>query len=151
MFEVGEKIVHNKMGICNIVDITKINDMEYYILKSNDTKIMIPVIKADSLIRKTITKKNLDNVIKKIPTLKVEFISDFKTRIKKYEDLLKSGETEKLIFLIKIIQEQKRNKKNLTLAEKGILKLAEKLVYEECALVLDVKYNEVEKHLFEVS
>lgn len=150
MFEIGEVIVHNKLGLCSIKDITTINDMDYYVLTSNKdtTKIMIPITNSNNLIRKTTTKQEIDELVTKLPNIKVDSINDFKTRVRKYDELLKSGQTEKLVVLLKMIYNYKKEKNNLTAADKEISKTAEKLLFDELSYVLDIKSNEVEKYLF---
>lgn len=150
MFEIGEVIVHNKLGLCSIKDITTINDMDYYVLtsKKDTTKIMIPITNSNNLIRKTTTKQEIDELVTKIPNIKVDSINDFKTRVRKYDELLKSGQTEKLVVLLKMIYNYKKEKNNLTAADKEISKTAEKLLFDELSYVLDIKSNEVEKYLF---
>lgn len=150
MFEIGEVVAHNKQGLCVIKELTKIYDMNYYVLTSDkdDAKIMIPVDKASNLIRKLINKNEIDELVENIPNMKIELINDFKTRVKKYEELLKSGEPKKLIILLKMIYEYKKEHNNMTVADKEILKGAEKLLFEEFAYVLNIEVNKVEKYIF---
>jgi len=150
MFKTGEIIVHNKMGLCTIKEITEFNGIEYYVLISSidDTKIMIPKANSSKLIRKIITKQEIEELVTKIPEIEVEPIHDFKARVKKYEELLKSGETEKLVILLMMIYKHKKQNNNLTVADKEISKNAEKLLFDELGYVLNVNSNEVEKYLF---
>lgn len=153
MFKTGEIIVHNKMGLCTIKEITEFNGIEYYVLISNidDTKIMIPKANSSKLIRKIITKQEIEELVTRIPKIEVESIYDFKARAKKYEELLKSGETEKLVILLKMIYKHKKENKNLTVADKEISKAAEKLLFDELGYVLNLNSNEVEKYLFKAA
>lgn len=150
MFSVGEIIVHNKLGLCTVKEMTNFNNIDYYVLTTSedDTKIMIPVSNSNKLLRKITTKQEVDNLVIKVPKLEVEIIRDFKTRVKKYEELLKSGETENLVILLKMIHKQKKENNNMTVADKEILKTAEKLLFNELAYVLNIETNEVEKYLF---
>lgn len=150
MFKIGETIAHNKLGLCEVKEIKEINNMDYYVLISNNdnTKIMIPVSNADELARKLITKDEIDDLVNKIPTINIDLIRDFKTRIKKYEELLKSGETENLAILARNIYEYKKAKNNLTVADREIFKMAEKLLFDELAYVLGIDQDEVGKYLF---
>lgn len=153
MFKTGEIIVHNKMGLCTIKEITEFNGIEYYVLISSidNTKIMIPKANSSKLIRKIITKQEIEELVAKIPEIEVESIHDFKTRVKKYEELLKSGETEKLIILLMMIYKHKKENNNLTVADKEISKNAEKLLFDELGYVLNINSNDVEKYLFKAA
>lgn len=150
MFKIEETVVHNKLGLCKIKEIIKINDMEYYVLMSDkdDTKVMIPINNAYKLMRKLITKEEIDKLVIKIPNINIDLIHDFKTRIKKYDELLKTGETEKLAILARNIYEYKKENNNLTVADKEIFKMAEKLLFDELAYVLEINPNDVGDYLF---
>ena len=151
-FKIGEVIMHNKLGLCTLQEMTKINDMDYYVLISNrdNTKIMIPVISGKKLIRKIITKRELDELISRMQNTEVDLIADFKARAKKYEELLKSGETENLLILLRMINQQQKQKNRLSVADKEISKAAKKLLFDELMYVLNAKTEEVEKYLFRV-
>ena len=151
MYKIGEVIAHNKLGLCTIKEITQINDIDYYVLISNidNTKIMIPISKADKLTRKIITKEEIEELVNKIPNINIDLIKDFKTRMKTYDELLKSGEIENLAILSRTIYEYKKESKNLTVADKEIFKATEKILFDELAYVLNMdNKNDVVKYLF---
>ena len=151
MYKMGEVIAHNKLGLCTIKEITQINDIDYYVLISNidNTKIMIPISNADKLTRKIITKEEIEELVNKIPNINIDLIKDFKTRMKTYDELLKSGEIENLAILSRTIYEYKKESKNLTVADKEIFKATEKILFDELAYVLNIdNKNDVSKYLF---
>ena len=151
MYKMGEVIAHNKLGLCTIKEITQINDIDYYVLISNidNTKIMIPISNADKLTRKIITKEEIEELVNKIPNINIDLIKDFKTRMKTYDELLKSGEIENLAILSRTIYEYKKESKNLTVADKEIFKATEKILFDELAYVLNMdNKNDVAKYLF---
>lgn len=149
-YKIGETIVHNKLGLCTVKEITKMNDMDYYVLVPNkeDAKVMIPVSNAEKLTRKLVTKDEIDDLVNKIPDINIDLINDFKTRIKKYDELLKAGGTENLAILARTIYEYKKEKNNLTVADKEIFKLAEELLFTELSFVLNINPKDVGKYLF---
>ena len=151
MYKIGEVIAHNKLGLCTIKEITQINDIDYYVLISNidNTKIMIPISNADKLTRKIITKEEIEELVNKIPNINIDLIKDFKTRMKTYDELLKSGEIENLAILSRTIYEYKKESNNLTVADKEIFKATEKILFDELAYVLNMdNKNDVVKYLF---
>ena len=151
MYKIGEVIAHNKLGLCTIKEITQINDIDYYVLISNidNTKIMIPISNADKLTRKIITKEEIEELVNKIPNINIDLIKDFKTRMKTYDELLKSGEIENLAILSRTIYEYKKESNNLTIADKEIFKATEKILFDELAYVLEIdNKNDVAKYLF---
>lgn len=149
MFNIKEVVFHKKIGLSTIKEITVINDLDYYVLNSNNdkSKIMIPVKNANILIRKVSNKAEIERLKENISSYNVEVIHDFKTRIKHYEELLKTGELEKLAKLIKAIYEQKQEY-NLSNADKEILKKAEDLLYSEISYVMKIDEKDVKKYLY---
>lgn len=110
---------------------------------------MIPISNADKLMRKVITREEIEKLVDKIPNINIDLIKDFKTRIKKYDELLKSGEIENLAILSRTIYEYKKESNNLTIADKEIFKSTENLLFDELAYVLDMDNKEdVVKYLF---
>ena len=149
MFNIKEVVFHKKLGLCLIKEISVINYLDYYVLNSNNdkSKIMIPVRNANILIRKVSNKEEIEKLKEYISSYNVEVIHDFKTRIKHYDELLKTGELEKLVKLIKTIYEQKQEY-NLSNADKEILKKAEDLLYSEISYVMKIDEKDVKKYLY---
>lgn len=149
MFNIKEVVFHKKIGLSTIKEITVINDLDYYVLNSyNDkSKIMIPVKNANILIRKVSNKAEIERLKEDISSYNVEVIHDFKTRIRHYDELLKTGELEQLAKLIKIIYEQKQES-NLANADKEVLKKAEDLLYSEISYVMKIDEKDVKKYLY---
>ena len=150
MFNIGEIVTHKKLGLCTIVDKEEINDEEYYVLNKNkDTvKIMVPVSNSNSFIRRPLTKEEIKKLQDKYKNYNVEIILEYKKRIKKYDELLKVGDIDNLIILLKMIYTHKKEKNNLTQADKDIQKQAERLLFSEIAYVLNINEGEVKKRLF---
>jgi RNA polymerase-interacting CarD/CdnL/TRCF family regulator len=115
----------------------------------SNTKIMIPINNADTLIRKVITKKEIERIASKISNLNIEIIDDFKIRMKTYDELLKSRDVEKLFLLLKMIYIQNNERDRISMAEREIGKKAEKILYDECAYSLQIPKDNVEEYLFE--
>ena len=149
MFNIKEVVFHKKLGLCLIKEITVINDLDYYVLNSNNdkSKIMIPVRNANILIRKISNKEEIEKLKEDILSYNAEVIHDFKTRIRYYDELLKTGELEQLAKLINIIYEQKQES-NLANADKEILKKAEDLLYSEISYVMKIDEKDVKKYLY---
>jgi CarD family transcriptional regulator len=150
MFYIQDVIIHKKLGLCTIIDKTEINNTEYYILNKNEdtVKVMVPIDNASNFIRRPMTRKEIQKLKEKYKECNIEIILDYKTRIKKYDELLKSGEIDNLIILFKMIYTHKKSKNNLTQADKDILKQAEKLLFNEIAYVLNINEDEVKKEIF---
>ena len=159
MFNVDDYIMYGKTGVCKVVDITNekfINGekRKYYILSpiyNNDTVIKIPLDNDKVPMRKVISKGDMTTLINDIPNMEILWIDDEKKRIAQFETMLKSGQCEELIKLIKSIKFSKKYArsigKKLEQPDRDIMKEAERLLTEEFAIILNVYPNEASSYI----
>ena len=159
MFNVDDYIMYGKTGVCKVVDITNekfINGdkRKYYILSpiyNNDTVIKIPLDNDKVPMRKVISKDDMTSLINDIPNMEILWIDDEKKRIAQFETMLKSGQCEELIKLIKSIKFSKKYArsigKKLEQPDRDIMKEAERLLTEEFAIILNVYPNEASSYI----
>lgn len=159
MFNVDDYIMYGKTGLCKVVDITNekfINGekRKYYILSpiyNNDTVIKIPLDNDKVPMRKVISKGDMTALINDIPNMEILWIDDEKKRIAQFETMLKSGQCEELIKLIKSIKFSKKYArsigKKLEKPDRDIMKEAERLLTEEFAIILNVYPNEASSYI----
>ena len=159
MFNVDDYIMYGKTGVCKVVDITNekfINGekRKYYILSpiyNNDTIIKIPLDNDKVPMRKVISKDDMTSLINDIPNMEILWIDDEKKRIAQFETMLKSGQCEELIKLIKSIKFSKKYArsigKKLEQPDRDIMKEAERLLTEEFAIILNVYPNEASSYI----
>ena len=159
MFNVDDYIMYGKTGVCKVVDITNekfINGekRKYYILSpiyNNDTVIKIPLDNDKVPMRKVISKCDMTTLINDIPNMEILWIDDEKKRIAQFETMLKSGQCEELIKLIKSIKFSKKYArsigKKLEQPDRDIMKEAERLLTEEFAIILNVYPNEASSYI----
>ena len=76
MFKIGDYVAHYKEGVCEVVNIGKIDmgssDKEYYTLKpvyDAGGTVYTPVDNKRDQIRKLITKEEAENLIKEMPKI----------------------------------------------------------------------------------
>lgn len=159
MFNVDDYIMYGMTGVCKVVDITNerfINNekRKYYILSpiyNNDTVIKIPLDNDKVPMRKVISKGDMTALINDIPNMEILWIDDEKKRIAQFETMLKSGQCEELIKLIKSIKFSKKYArsigKKLEKPDRDIMKEAERLLTEEFAIILNVYPNEASSYI----
>ena len=159
MFNVDDYIMYGMTGVCKVVDITNekfINGekRKYYILSpiyNNDTIIKIPLDNDKVPMRKVISKGDMTSLINDIPNMEILWIDDEKKRIAQFETMLKSGQCEELIKLIKSIKFSKKYArsigKKLEQPDRDIMKEAERLLTEEFAIILNVYPNEASSYI----
>ena len=159
MFKVNDYVMYGITGVCEILDIKKEElrnkeKKDYYVLKpvySSNTIIKIPVDNMKISMRKIHSKAEVDYIINSIPNEKSVLIDDEKERNEKFKSMLKSGECNEWIQLIKSIYENKRYRKSvgkkLGKGDDEIMKTAERLINEEFATILNISPEEVNAYI----
>lgn len=155
MFNVLEYVIY-RHEVC-IINEKKIgrNDNEYYVLIpifDNTLKIEIPVVFANKKVRRLISKEAALELITKIPLIDIIDV-DSKLLESEYKKLL--SDNNNYYNLIKIIKttylrnkERLDNKKKLSDRESHYFELAEKYLYSELSLVLNMSFDETKKFVF---
>lgn len=150
MFKVGEYLVYRK-DVCRVKDIREKEGKDYYQLEpidDNSLKIEVPV-EADTL-RKIISKKDMELLINNIPNIEILDCNDKMIEFE-YKQLLSSGNKEDLIKVIKTAYLRNKarleNKKKLSEKDTNYLEKAEKLLYNEFSVVLNLTFEETKDYI----
>lgn len=156
MFEQGNYIMYSNYGACLVGEvIEKMIDKEkkmYYILKPiNDTrsKIMTPIDNTKVKMRAIMTPEEAANVFALIPNHDATRILDKKMREQVYSKILKEGDPNELVEIINalIIEENEKTVegKNISATDRKYLERAEKLLYSELSVSLNVKVEQIKE------
>ena len=160
MYNLGDYVVYQK-NVYQIKEIKEkyINNLDYYILNSvNDNSLTLNIPTNNKLIRNLISKDELNNIIKNIPLIETLDIDD-KNIESEYKKILNNPSHEDLIKIIKTTylrnKERMDSKRKISDKDKNYFELAEKYLYTEFSIVLDMNIedtknyiiNEVEKEL----
>ena len=157
MFKINDYVMYGSTGVCKIADIRKethvnINSEEtdYYILLpvyNDNIVIKIQVNNPNTSMRPILTKDEVLSLIKTMPETEPVWIDDNRDRSEYFKSILKSKESEGWAKLIKTLFLEKEARslvgKSLTKTDEGIMNTAEKLLYEEFAVALDITPDEV--------
>ena len=154
MFKVNDYIMYGMTGVCQVVDITKesfIDNLqkEYYVLKyiySNDPIIKIPIDNKKVPMRKILSKGEVTTLINSMPNSETIWIDDDRKRNEEFKSILKTGDIENLVKLIRSIYLDKEYKKSYKVDEE-IMQTAERLLNEEFATILNISPNEVATYI----
>jgi len=160
MFKVNDYVMYNSTGVYKIIDITREKDInnheiEYYVLEpayeNNNLTIKIPVQNQKVFMRKILSKEAVLKLIAAIPTKETNWIEDNRARIENFKTALRTGESEELVKLIKTLylkrQERTDLGKKLWKVDEDIMKVAEKNLNEEFAIVLNIEPDEVASYI----
>lgn len=157
MFNVGDTVMHPGMGVCKIENIktetfARTKSREFYILKplyeNNNTTVYVPVDAPKQILKKLITAQDINNLIKSLANDKESlWIDNDLQRKELFGAILKEGNREKLIKLVKELhehqEERQKNGKRLHISDEKFLLEAEKLLHQELAYTMKIKPDEV--------
>jgi len=157
MFNVKDLVIYGARGVCEIVDIIKKDFSEgkekiYYVLRPvYDAKatIFVPIGNETltSKMHQVLTTDEVYEMIKSIPKKDTIWIENENQRKETYRKILANGVREELIMLIKALyfheENRKEDGKKLSISDERFMKSAEKILYDEFAIVLHMEPDEV--------
>jgi len=154
MFKVNDKVMYGQMGACIIsaIEEKEVNSEKklYYVINPVNaikTTIFCPVDNDKVRIRKLISKEKVMELVSIMPDIEAEWIENDSMRKAANDEIIKSGEHEGLIKLIKLLyfkrEECKANNKKFHISDQRAMETAEKLLYSEFAMTLGIKEEEV--------
>lgn len=162
MFEIGDYIVCGNNGICTVENISTIDvsgvdpDRLYYILQpvyAKTSVVYIPVDNEKIIMRKVLTKEQVNELIDHIPEIEtIREIND-KIREERFKECMKHHACEDWIRVIKTLYLRRKERfekgQKVTATDARYLKTAEDNLYCEFAMALGIEKNEVVKFIEE--
>ena len=160
MFENGSLVVYGVSGVCRVESRQHMDfgtgSKEYYILvpiSSDSSKIYVPVAN-DQLVAKmkrVMSAEEIKSLIKKLPEMEEIWDDDSSARKEKIKAILDSGDRVMQIRLIRTLYnkkvEREKNGKKLWAFEEYAMNSAEKNLYEEFAVVLGIRPDQVVRYI----
>lgn len=155
MLKINDYVIYGLAGAYKIVDIVKEKNIydiqtEYYVLQplcNNSLTIKCPVNSTKILIRKVISKEEALSLIETIPETETVWIENDRERNLSFRASLSTGDSEEWIKLLKTLYIEKEKKseagKKLRKADEDIMKTAEKNLFEEFSIALNISPNQV--------
>ncbi len=162
MFNIGEYIIYGTKGVCRVMDITTMKldgvpkDTKYYILQpfhQNSSRIFVSVDNQKTIMRKTLSKAEADNLIDEIPEISEITVENEKAKEEKYKECLRSCQCRELVRIIKTLYLRKVERlkagKKITTTDEKYLKMAEDQLYAELSVALDVPAENMREYITE--
>lgn len=155
MFKIGGHVVY-KRNVCVIKDIklNKFTNKECYILipiDDDSLKITIPVELGDCEIRNIISKEEVESIISNIPNIDTLEVINEKNIENEYKKCLDEFSHENLIKIIKTTYLRNKSridaKKKISDKDDMYFKMAEKLLYTEFSLALNMNYDDTKEYV----
>lgn len=159
MFEVNDYVVHNTMGVNRIMD--RVQEtvggaaVDFFILEpalGGNMTLKIPVSGCEDKMRHILTRDEVEELIAGIPAQETIWIDEDKIRYEEFRVCLKTGVCENWVALIKTLKEKKVEResigKQLTRVDADVLKVAEKNLATEIAVVLQMDPDDVMPYIY---
>lgn len=154
-YNVGEIVQYGANGVCKISEITeklfRDKEITFYVLTpvfGNQSTIFVPVDN-DALVSKmryTLNADEIVGIIKDVPTDCFEWIENENQRKLHFKDILQSGDSTKLVRLIKTLYHHQENQKSIGkkmhMVDERFFKDAKKLLCDEFAVALGLTPDE---------
>ena len=156
MFNINDEVIHKSAGACVVKDIITQNfgngDQKYYYLRpkfetntNKSLEIFLPIEKENLLMRKPISKTEALVLISDIPSMKVVWISDAKSRKLMFEEIYHSGDLRGICQLVKLLYaDEKVLTKPMSITDKNFLHRLRNHLFDEFAMALKMLPQEVE-------
>lgn len=162
MYSINDTVLYGANGVCRVSDICQKEfsgtAKDYYILRpiSNEAlTIFVPVnnkLLTDK-IKRILSQKEICELISSLSNEPISWIEDDMERKEHYRSVLLSGNRREILKMIRELyihkQEQQSKGKKMHLSDEQFLKEAEKLLYSEFSLVLNIKEDEVPSFIAE--
>ena len=154
MFEKGSNVMY-KQDVCKIKDIRKnsFTNLDCYILEplfDASLTISVPVDNKNGYLRNLLTKKEVEELIKEIPDISI-ISTDIRNMENEYRNLIHTGKHSDLIRIIKTTylrnKQRQDNKRNIGEKDKEYFNKAEKYLYNELSVVLNMPYDETKEYI----
>ena len=156
MFQVGDTVVCGSNGVCRVESIGPIaitgkmgQGKDYYTLIpyfDNDGRVFLPVESEKASMRSILSKDDVAEIMSEIGRLDQLTITDEKMRETEYRNAVNSSDPRRLIRAIKTMYLRRKARlekgKKSTAVDERYIKLAEKRLYEEMSLVLEIGAEE---------
>lgn len=125
-------------------------DGYYTLVPVNDTSIKYKVPVNSNFLKKVITKEEIDRLLLEIPEINTIDLGE-KQIEQEYKELMKSGTHEDLVKIIKTsyLRNQIRilNNKRISEIDDEYFKRAEKYLYEEIGIVLNLSFENTKEYI----
>lgn len=160
MFQVGDMVVYGIHGVCKITEkqTQRINrvKMEYFVLEpvaQGTSRFFVPSQNEAALskLRPILTKDEICNLLNSDASRQDCWIEDENRRKQHYKDLITSGDRAALISMLRVLyvhkMEQMDAGKKFHISDANFMRDAEKVIFSEFSLVLDIPYDQVNDYI----
>lgn len=158
MYKKDDYVVY-KHDVCKIKNIkeSQLTGKTYYVMTPiDDDSLIIDIPTEDKMgfLRDIISKNDAEKIINNIHNIEPLPCTNDKDLVFLYKELINTGNHENLIKIIKTTylrnQNRLNNKRKVSEKDNTYFKLAEKYLYNELSISLNMTTDKVKKYIFEI-
>lgn len=155
LLQKNEIVFYPTYGVCEISDISQkvigsdtIECYHIHPLYEKNCSVLVPITntKATSRMRRVLTREELTDLLRAMPSQPTIWIENATARKKRYEEILESGDRRELLQLAKTLYLRRQSLKNLGKkllpADDQCLQTAEKMLHDEVSHVLHIQRDQ---------
>jgi CarD family transcriptional regulator len=152
MFVIGDKIVHPMHGAGVVEDIVDVqlsgNLCQYYVLRlTGGILVKVPSASSGSIgVRPVINSKRADEIMRILPSIEVDLITNWSKRYRENLERVKSGDLIEVARVIKGLMQREREK-GLSTGERKMLHSAKQILISEIVMAKCLDYQEIESRV----
>ena len=156
MFQVGDQVLYGIHGVCRIIEMqtqtVNRKKVEYYVLEpvfQLGSRYFVPSQSqvAVSKLKPILTKLEIEELLAGDASHQNCWIDDENQRKQHYKELVISGDRAALISMLRALylhkEQQTELGKKLHISDANFMRDAEKVIYSEFSMVLDIPYDQV--------
>lgn len=161
MFDVGDLVVYGIHGVCRIaelqVQIVSRKKVEYYVLEpvsQATSRFFVPSQNdvAVSKLRPILSKEDIEALLRGEESRRDCWIEDENQRKQYYKEIIVSGDRGALISMLRALNKHKllqaETGKKFHISDANFMRDAEKVIYSEFSLVLNIPYEQIEAYIW---
>jgi len=140
MFQAGQCVVYPLHGLGYVEEIREVARKQYYAIRipSGNIMIQIPAERAQNFgMRLPKSKAEAEEILKKLGGCEVSSSDNWNLRFKENWELLRSGNLEQVVAVVKCLQTQE-NKKRLSMVENRLFGMAKQILLSELVFSLEI-------------
>ena len=155
----GKLVMYGTSGVCRIEGTEKRcfdgkNENEYWKLiplESENSVYYIPMDTLDDKVRELATRDEIESFLTTMQNIDPLAISDVHKRREVFGNILRGGNYSELISLIKLLNSEQQQRattgKKLSMADEKVMHDAEKIMFQEFSVVLDMNMEQVKTYI----
>lgn len=160
VYQAGDRVVYGIHGVCQVLELqmqtVNRKKVEYYVLEpvaQTGARFFVPSQNelAVSKMRPVLTKEQIDSLLRSDQSRQNIWIDDENRRKQYYRELIVDGDRAALLSMVRALHSHKEQQtlcgKKFHVSDANFLRDAQKVLYSEFAMVLNIPYEQVEPYI----